>query len=66
MLALTCDVCGKPATVFFKDGSASCNDHGQHFQVEQDFGAPRHTLGVEMTYDHDDRYTGVKPRQPAR
>lgn len=65
MLALTCDTCGKPATVFFMDGVASCNGHGQHFTTENDFGIPKHTLGYEHDYDSEGRYRGMRLRAPA-
>ena len=63
MLALTCDVCNKPATVFFKDGGASCNNHGQYFMSEQDFRPTTPSdLGLEMVYDYDERYVGTWPK----
>jgi len=70
VLALTCGrddgrrICGKPATVFFMDGSTSCNDHDQRFTTENDFGIPQHSLGFVMDYDDHDKYVGTIPRLP--
>lgn len=62
MLALTCDTCGRPATVFFMNGETQCNDHGKFYATPRDFPQPESSLGEEMLYNHLDRYLGLFTR----